>query len=778
LSADLSIIARIVVMAKKKRRSTDKPNVGQAPIELPDRRAMERMMREMVGEIGGARDAHTPLERAQEVMYQAFEARGSEQVRLAQKALQISPDCADAYVMLAEHAPTLEEARSLYEQGLAAGERNLGPQAMKEDEGHFWGLLETRPYMRALEGLAQCLWEAGHREGAAERFQEMLRLNPNDNQGARYPLATLLLDLDREEDLQDLLEQYADDGSPEWAYMRALLAFRADGESARANKLLKQATKANKYVPAYLLGSKQLPRQLPPYVTMGGEDEAISYAAGNRRGWLNTPGAISWLRKTLNVPLPKSPKPRRPSWPQLKLSLLRLPQEIGEVWQVDCLPDPGAGREPSAKQPRWLAVIVGRASRRLLDMEFFDSQPKPTALWHFITDAMRKPRHEEPYRPAKIEVRQPSYQTAWKTKLRQIGVECDSSDHLDAVDQIREQLPLTAAEEATSENAADTDTGNAAELLTLPQEPDEVWQTDVRLMPAWITGEGHPYRPWAALVIDHTNDLVLAHEITGQQPSDDQFWRAVLQAIRHPVAGSPHRPGRVEVRSAELCDTLRPHLEQAHIECVVAEELEHIDFVFNDMAEHLAGPEEPPCLLNVPGLEPAQMGSFYAAAAEFYRRKPWQQVPGDTIIKVACEKFHSGPWYAVVMGQSGVQQGLAIYEDLAALQDMITGDASEEDNARGMSGLSLMFGEAFEIAVRDLDAAERHGWAVAGPEAYPLVLHINPGCSVRPPLRWELELLEGCLRTIPDFLTAHSPALTTIVPAASGELTLQLSWIE
>ena len=161
------------------------------------------------------------------------------------------------------------------------------------------------------------------------------------------------------------------------------------------------------------------------------------------------------------------------------------------------------------------------------------------------------------------------------------------------------------------------------------------------------------------------------------------------------------------------------------------------------MAQHLAGQGELPSLLDVPGMEPAQVGSFYAAAAEFYRRKPWQRVPGDTPIKVECDKFQSGPWYAVVMGQSGVQQGVAVYEDLAALQGMITGGRSEEENSRGMSALSLMFSEAFEIPVRDLDAAERHGWPVAGPEAYPLVIRINPGLAVRPPLAWELEASGG-----------------------------------
>src|SRR5439155_1311392 len=87
-------------------------------------------------------------------------------VQLTKEALVIWPDCADAYVLLAEHATSRKEARRLYEQGVAAGEWALGAEAFGRDVGHFWGILETRPYMRARLGLAHALWSAGRREQA------------------------------------------------------------------------------------------------------------------------------------------------------------------------------------------------------------------------------------------------------------------------------------------------------------------------------------------------------------------------------------------------------------------------------------------------------------------------------------------------------------------------------------------------------------------------------------------------------------------------------------
>jgi len=242
-----------------------------------------------------------PLDRAQELMYDAWEATGSRRIKLARQALAISPDCADAYVLLAEEARSLPEAKRLYEQGVSAGERALGPQTFEEDAGHFWGIIETRPYMRARAGLASCLWQLGERQAAIEHYADMLRLNPGDNQGIRYVLANCLLRQGDDIALAKLLDQYKDDAMAEWLYTRALLAFRREGAGKKANAALKKALKENEFVPAYLLGKKRLPRQLPDYIGFGDENEAVSYAAGALAIWRETPGALDWLSSNLPV---------------------------------------------------------------------------------------------------------------------------------------------------------------------------------------------------------------------------------------------------------------------------------------------------------------------------------------------------------------------------------------------------------------------------------------------------------------------------------------------
>lgn len=239
----------------------------------------------------------TSLEEAQDLMYQAWDETGARRIRLARKALTISEDCADAYVLLAEEtAKDVEQARDLFAQGVAAGERALGDNAFEEDVGHFWGLMETRPYMRARAGLAGTLWHMGEHRAAIEHYQDMLRLNPDDNQGIRYLLAQCLLEVGDDDALETLLDQYPDDASATWMYTRALLTFRQSGASEEATAQLEEAISYNAFVPAYLLGQKPMPKQLPMFVGFGDENEAVAYAAEVKPTWSHTPGALGWLR--------------------------------------------------------------------------------------------------------------------------------------------------------------------------------------------------------------------------------------------------------------------------------------------------------------------------------------------------------------------------------------------------------------------------------------------------------------------------------------------------
>jgi tetratricopeptide (TPR) repeat protein len=626
-------------MARKKRKDEDRPRRSAPPPEsMPDPTAMEGMLRQFLAGMHGQAEDDTPLGKAQSLIYRAHaEPDERRRVQLARDALALCPDCADAYVLLAENTRSRKEALRLYEEGVAAGRRALGAEAFERDVGRFWGILDTRPYMRARLGLAHSLWTAGRRDEAVQHLKDMLRLNTHDNQGIRYTLAGFLLFLDRDDDLARVLDQYPDEASTAWLYTRTLLAFRRDGDTPAVRQLLNKALESNKHVPPYLLGDKFPPNEQPGYYSPGDETEALNYIGSFLTGWKSTPGAVAWLRQNVPVSKPK--------------------------------------KDPAAKGP--LGFIK-----------------------------------------------------KWLTR-------------------------------------------------NLSQEAD-VWQADFRQVPTWIRAGGQPLRPWIVLVTSRSQDLVLAHLMAEQTPSMALLWDALVQAMQNPLAREPHRPTELQVRTDERWETLRPHLDEIGVGLVVAEELDQIEIAFQEMTTHVFGKQKPG-LLDMPGLTPARVGRFYDAAAHFFRQAPWKKVGYEAAIKIECDRFQSGPWYAVLMGQSGLTTGLALYENLKALRRLLAGEQSDRDNARKTVATTVTFGEEWDIPVADLEAAKKHGWQVARSDAYPEIFHKERGLSLRPPLAWELELMEGCLSTIAEFIQRRQQDDPTreefTVPAASGDMRLVLSWV-
>jgi len=289
---------------------------GEEEDEIPvfDRRAMESMMAQAVG---APRSGDRKLDKAQQIMYRAWEETNpAKRIALAHKALSTSANCADAYVLLAEEeAGTVGRALELYEQGVAAGERALGREYFKKGVGHFWEMIETRPYMRARDGLAHTLWRLNRRDEAAGHFQDMLRLNPDDNQGVRYSLLDLLLEMNRDDEAARLVKKYRDEWSSVWCYTRALLEYRKSSASDRARKALARAFEQNPHAPDYLIGKKRIPNRLPSLLGFGDENEAIDYAAKHLNHWRRTPGAVDWLaeqsRANTAAPRSRSDSPRR-----------------------------------------------------------------------------------------------------------------------------------------------------------------------------------------------------------------------------------------------------------------------------------------------------------------------------------------------------------------------------------------------------------------------------------------------------------------------------------
>ena len=233
--------------------------------------------------------------RSQDLVFEAYEQPVTKGKKLIKQALELDPNNADAYNYLASIEKDIDGAIKMFEKAIKAGEKTLGKKFFKEEKGYFWGMIETRPYMRAKAGLADCLYAKNEIDKAIEIYEDMLELNPNDNQGIRYLLSTLLLNNNNLTKFQGFIENSEEEDCAVWNFNNALYHFKKSGQTVKSDKELLKAYKSNEYVIDYMLGIKKMPKEQPQYIGRGDENEAISYVNGAWSIWDKTDEALDWL---------------------------------------------------------------------------------------------------------------------------------------------------------------------------------------------------------------------------------------------------------------------------------------------------------------------------------------------------------------------------------------------------------------------------------------------------------------------------------------------------
>ncbi len=244
----------------------------------------------------------SPREEAQELAWDAMEAPTAKRARqLAKQALAKDPDCVDALIALTEaEATSTEQAIAGMRKAVAAGERSLGAAFFEENKGSFWGLLETRPYMRARHELAELLLEAGQHTEAMEHLEALLALNPNDNQGVRDVLLGCYLAQGSLEGSGRLLRDYKNDCGAVFSWGRVLHSFLSHDVDA-ARRALKKARKENRFVELYLTGELPPPKDLPDFYSFGSKEEAVVCLITLCEALASHPEAMMWIWQEAGV---------------------------------------------------------------------------------------------------------------------------------------------------------------------------------------------------------------------------------------------------------------------------------------------------------------------------------------------------------------------------------------------------------------------------------------------------------------------------------------------
>lgn len=222
---------------------------------------------------------NTILDDAYELLEKAKDAKSKTQaIKYAKEAYDTCPDCFDAILFQVHLEDNPLKRWKLLEEGLEFEKDRLEDEGYfkKDNIGHFYGIFETRPYVRGLYAKADYLILDGKVKQARDICKEILRLNQNDNMGSRYLLMAIYAYFEEENDMLKLYKKYPEEAL-EMLFPLFILYYKL-GNDKKAEEYLNRINKANPHFIKFFKGTMKENADIPyRHYAKGDSSEVIMY---------------------------------------------------------------------------------------------------------------------------------------------------------------------------------------------------------------------------------------------------------------------------------------------------------------------------------------------------------------------------------------------------------------------------------------------------------------------------------------------------------------------
>ncbi len=302
-------------------------------------------------------------------------------------------------------------------------------------------------------------------------------------------------------------------------------------------------------------------------------------------------------------------------------------------------------------------------------------------------------------------------------------------------------------------------------IRALPSGVQLPWEIGlVALGPLPGPGAGPP-KSLVALVVDG------AGAIRAGQAGDSHRARSLLQAsltlaIEQPACGAlPGRPSQVVVSEKRLLRWLAPLLPPGSIRVGPTP---HLQAAMAALQRDL----QPQALADAPlatlcylreDVGPEAMAGCFAAAAELYRRQPWDLFPAENaLFEFSAPALGIRRWVGCVIGQSRRNFGVILFDsidDYVRFSELADEDSSPPAGAGRRnrtipSHRVISFEPKAAIPASLLAEIKRHRWPVARGDAYPLLLQVGEDQELGPLRRIDVQRLEAVARGLVQLIEA------------------------
>ena len=222
---------------------------------------------------------NTILDDAYDLLERAEQAKNKKQaIKLAKEAYDMCPDCFEAILFQVNLEDNSLKRWDLLNEGLEFERERLEDENYfdKGNIGHFYGIFETRPYIRGLYTKATLLLLDGKIKQARDVCKEILRLNESDNTGTRYLLMAIYAYLEEEKEMLKLYKKYNEENL-EMLFPLFALYYKL-GIYDKADDYLKRINRSNKnFIKFFKDTIKVDDDYMEGYYSMGDSSEVIMY---------------------------------------------------------------------------------------------------------------------------------------------------------------------------------------------------------------------------------------------------------------------------------------------------------------------------------------------------------------------------------------------------------------------------------------------------------------------------------------------------------------------
>ncbi|MFZ2493460.1 MAG: SEC-C metal-binding domain-containing protein [Thermoanaerobaculia bacterium] len=264
-------------------------------------------------------------------------------------------------------------------------------------------------------------------------------------------------------------------------------------------------------------------------------------------------------------------------------------------------------------------------------------------------------------------------------------------------------------------------------------------------------------RPEMILWVEPSGPIVGITLVNPLEPvSATQSLAATMDA---PLEGPPRRPHRIRVADETMAAELRASYPDL---AVVVAPVPEVDAVFEEIRPGLESQGNESSYFGDGDVSTDALGHLFQTASLLFRTAPWRYATEEQLLRVDIPRFGIEGACLCVIGEAGESRGILLFRSLDDFERFaesggraLEGEDLADGGQRVVTLRSLSFDRKRDLPRAMVAEVERHRWAVAGANAYPVLYCLGPSFTPLEISEEDVRIITVCVRALLAFLVLH-----------------------